>query len=118
MDKIIDLDSLMPQTITVRMGGVEHKVNPPTVAQILVLVQLNSDLMDADSTNYEEKKAASDKVQAHLRTMIEGLPEGDLGAFQHRRLIEILLELSRPEEMQALTDKGITVDNSKKAEQD
>lgn len=118
MSEIIDLDSVMPQPQLLRLGGKDVYINPPTVAQILVLVRLNSDFMDSDHSNYEAMKAASLKLQNHLRILVPGLPEGELDAFTQRRLIEILFQLAKPEEMSTLEQKGITVDNSKKASQD
>lgn len=118
MSEILDLDSIMPQPMTIRLGGKEIVINPPTVAQILVLVRLNSDFMDTDDSNIDAMNEASKKLQDHLRILIPGLPEGDMQAFVQRKLAEQLFELAKPEEMEALDEKGISVDNSKKVPQD
>lgn len=118
MSEVIDLDSIMPVPCTVRLGGKDIVINPPTVAQILVLVRLNSAFMEVDDSDYQAMQEASAKVQNHLRLLIPGLPDGEFNAFTQRKLIEALLDLSKPEDIKVLEDKGITVDSSKKAPQD
>lgn len=115
MSEILDLDTIMPKAITIKLGGKDLIVEPPTVAQVLVLIQLNTDLMDADDHDADAKYQAMVKVQDHLRLMIPGLPDGIFSAYVQRALIELIMDLAKPDEEEELAKKGITVDSSKKA---
>lgn len=112
---IIDLDSLVPQAVTVKFGGEEIEIPPPKTADILRLGFLGQKMESAGDLDAAALEGLVADLTAQVHKCIPALDGKPLNTAQLLKLIEIISKAGMPADAKELQAKGITVDTSKKA---
>lgn len=111
-NKIVDLNELMPQGVTIKFGNPPRDIDipQPRTGQLLRLGALGQKMQ---TVNTEDPEAA-DQLDADMdKLLYEIIPELNnepLHTAQKLKLFEILTEMAMPEQMDELKKRGITLD--------
>lgn len=112
---IHNLDDLLPQDVTIRLGGKDIKLNPPTLRQTLELVKLTEVLKDTAKLSNDQIVDAIDNVQAKLKELIpelSAMPE--LRPAQISGLVKLITDITTPQDTKELQARNIQVGDEKK----
>jgi len=111
-NKIIDLNELMPQGVTIKFGNPARDIDipQPRTGQLLRLGALGQKMQSVNTENPEEADALDEEMSKLLYEVIPGLNGEPLHTAQKLKLFEILTEMAMPEQMDELKKKGITLD--------
>ena len=114
--EILDLNSLMPDSRRIRFGNPpkEVDVKPPTTGQVLKLGALGKKMQDIDNMSAEETEALVNRLTAEVKVCIPELADQELNTAQLMKLLEMIIDMGMPGQVQELAKKGITVDTAKK----
>lgn len=107
MGKVIDLDDLVPPSVTVKFNNKEIEIKPPKTGDLLKLGTLGSKLKDADKASPEEVTEMIGELTAMIKTIVPEL-EGEMTTNQLFKLSEIVLEMAKPTEKQELDKQKVT----------
>lgn len=116
-NKIVDLNELMPQGVTIKFGSPARDIDipQPRTGQLLRLGALGQRMQTVDTNNPDEADKLDDEMSQLLYEIIPGLNNEPLATAQKLKLFEILTEMAMPEQMDELKKKGITLDPKVKA---
>lgn len=116
-NKIVDLNELMPQGVTIKFGSPARDIDipQPRTGQLLRLGSLGQKMQTVDAQNPEAADQLDEEMSKLLYEIIPGLNGEPLHTAQKLKLFEILTEMAMPEQMDELKKKGITLDPKVKA---
>lgn len=107
----IDLDTLQPQSATVKLNGETYAVQAPTVGEMLKLSRIADKFQKLEGTTGEngEILEAIDDLLEVLDPVIPGIKEGDVALTlqQAGALLGFVMQLSSPQDNKALKEAGI-----------
>lgn len=111
-NKIVDLNELMPQGVTIKFGNPPRDIDipQPRTGQLLRLGNLGQKMQTVNTENPDEADALDEEMSKLLYEIIPGLNGEPLHPAQKLKLFEILTEMAMPEQMEELKKKGITLD--------
>lgn len=113
MSDVLDLDALVPPQVTIKFGGEEIQVNPPSTIDLLRLGHLGQKLQDAEKLNEEELASAVEGLVKQVQKCIPQLQDKSLNTIQLLKLVEILSAMAVPADAVELQKRGITTDSPK-----
>lgn len=116
-NKIIDLNELMPQGVTIKFGNPARDIDipQPRTGQLLRLGSLGQKMQTVNANDPDEADKLDEEMSKLLYEIIPGLNNEPLHTAQKLKLFEILTEMAMPEQMEELKKKGITLDPKAKA---
>lgn len=118
MADIVDLDALVPQSVTLKIGGGEITLNPPKTSDVLMLGKVSQKLQNLENLSQEEMDSAIAGINSQLVKIIPELSnQPDLSMAQLLKLIEIISTMSTPPDAKELEKRGIKPIDTKKKEQ-
>ena len=111
-NKVVDLNELLPQGVTIKFGNPPRDIDipPPRTGQLLRLGALGQKMQTVDAQNPEAADQLDEEMAALLYEIIPGLNNEPLHTAQKLKLFEILTEMAMPEQMDELKKRGITLD--------
>lgn len=111
-NRIVDLNELMPQGVTIKFGNPARDIDipQPRTGQLLRLGALGQKMQTVNVDDPEEADKLDDDMAKLLYEIIPGLNGEPLHTAQKLKLFEILTEMAMPEQMEELKKKGITLD--------
>lgn len=114
MSDIIDLDAIDPQPITIKLDGAEYIIQPPTTLDILRLGYYTQKLTTTDLSDESATQQAINDLTAQVYKCVPGISGKLLSKPQLQTLVQIISDMSTPEEKKELDSKGITPNTSEK----
>lgn len=115
MSETIDLDALVPPSVTIKFSGETIEVKPPKTGDVLRLGTLGQQLGKADELTPDELEKAVQDVTNLIYTVVPELAQKPLNTAQLLALVKIISDMSIPPDSKELSDRGITVDSPKAA---
>lgn len=112
-DNIIDLDALLPQEVTIKLGGKDYTVPPPTTGNILKLAALSQKAEKADTLDPNSLEKLASDLTNQIYESIPGIKGTPLTMPQMFKLLTILTEMAMPEGAKELEKRGITPSDPK-----
>lgn len=115
----IDLDALIPEAKVVKFGGNLITIQPPTTEQLLSLVKLGERLKNnysstAEGELYQEGIAKDfNDLQDSIAGLAPELKGAKLNFAQIVALLEMIVEMAMPGQLEELKKRGITIDSPK-----
>lgn len=111
-NKVIDLNELLPQGVTIKFGDPPRDIDipAPRTGQLLRLGALGQKMQTVNTENPDEADALDDEMSKLLYEIIPGLNNEPLHTAQKLKLFEILTEMAMPDQMEELKKRGITLD--------
>lgn len=111
-NKIVDLNELMPEGVTIRFGNPPRDIEipQPRTGQLLRLGAIGQKMQTIDVEDPTAADALDEEMSKILYEIIPGLNNEPLATAQKLKLFEILTEMAMPEQMEELKAKGITLD--------
>lgn len=114
MSDILDLDALMPKAVTIKFGGEEIAIAPPSTADILQLGYLGQKLQGSEALLQEGKlDTVLSELTDQVYKCIPQLNGKGLSTAQLFKLVEIISEMAIPPDVKDLNARGITVGDPK-----
>jgi len=115
----LDLDALAPKQIQINYKGALIKINPLTLEQFGKLYDVAADMKDIRDDR-TKLKAVMIEVEALIKDVIPELKEEKLNQIQLTALINLLSELSTPEDkaLAELKKRGIELKKGDGADSD
>lgn len=114
MSEVIDIDALMPPSVTIKFGGEEVSVSPPSLAALMRIAELGQLLQNASDYTDAELEAGEAKLAVALVKCIPQLEGKELSTPQKLKLVQIISDMSTPPDAQELAKRGITGDTDPK----
>lgn len=111
MAEILDLDSLVPSSSVVKLGGTEYTVLPPKTQDVMKLGRLGRKfqaLQENPDASDEESNTLIEQMTEQVQVCIPDLKGKDLTMAQLTALMKLITEMSVPEDAKLLAEKGIT----------
>lgn len=116
MSDIIDLDALVPASVIIKIGGAEVTVSPPKTGDFLRLGYLGQRLEKAESLGTDELDQLIQQLTDQIIKCIPEIAGQALSSAQLLKLVEIISQMAMPPDSKELKDRGVEVDNPKKAQ--
>lgn len=113
MSDVLDLDALIPPSVTIKFGGNEIEVKPPQVGDVLKLGYLGQKLQDAGSLPDAEIDKLVGDLTGQVNKCIPELAGKPLSTSQLLKLVQIISDMSVPPDAAELKKRGITTDSPK-----
>lgn len=113
MSSTIDLDALIPPSVTVKFGGAEIEIKPPTTGDVLRLGFLGQKLQDANTLTDVEIDKLVAELTGQVAKCVPELAGKDLSTAQLLKLVEIIGEMSVPPDAVELKKRGISTTSPK-----
>lgn len=114
-EAILDLDALVPKPRIIKIGDQQIQVKPPKTADVLRLGTLGQKLEDSADLPEEELNKIIASMEELIKKCIPELASIELNSSQLMKLIELIGAMSLPPDATELKNRGIEVDNPKKA---
>ena len=111
MSEIIDLDALVPQEVTIKFGGEDIKVKPPTTGDVIQISFLFEKLKA--NQNSENINEVIDQITKQIQKCIPELEGKELNTAQILSLVQIISNLAMPQDAKELEAKGISTTDPK-----
>lgn len=118
MSEVLDLDALIPDSVTIKFGGEEIEVLPPKTADVLKLGFLGQKMQDLGDMPDDQVETVLANLTEHVRKCIPQLAGKELNTAQLLKLVEIISAMAVPPDAKELEARGITSDTPKKTESD
>lgn len=115
MSDVIDIDALAPKSVKIKLGGDEFDIQPPKTVHIMRIGKAGqrlSEALEGDSTD-EELDNISNELNSAIALCVPEIANKELGLGQLKKLIEILTDMSIPEEAKELKKRGISTADPK-----
>lgn len=116
MSDTLDLDALIPAPRIVKIDGNEIEVKQPATADVLKLGKVGQKLQAVNDLPDEEIEALTSSLKEIINRLIPELNGKDLNTAQLMTLLNMIVEMSMPPELEELKKKGITVNETKKTQ--
>lgn len=113
MNRVIDLDALVPEAVTVKIGGEELQVSPPKTADVLRLAALGQKMQDIDKQTPDQLDELIASLTEQIRKCVPQLADRELTTIQLMKLVEIINQMSVPPDAEELKRRGITPESPK-----
>lgn len=111
----LDLDALAPKNKTIRFNNQDISVKPPTTRQVLKLAALGQVMEAPQMLSEAESVQFEVDMNAAIADCIPELGGQVLSNSQQMAILTMIMEMGMPPENKELKERGITVDDSKKA---
>lgn len=110
MNEIVDLDDLVPPSVTIKLDGVDIEIPPPTTVNLLQLAAYSQAMAaeKIDKLSEAELAAAVDQLTQQIYKMVPAINGKPLNLSQLQKLVEILTRMGMPKEAEELEAKGIS----------
>lgn len=108
MGEVVDLDALVPESITVKLSGQEIKLNPPTLSQLLKLSSIGEKLVKAEGLQPDQLEEILADIRGVLALLFPELADKELNLAQIVKLISVVTEMTVPKDAKELKARGIT----------
>lgn len=106
--EVLDLDALVPPSVTIKFGGQEIEVKPPKTNEVFRLGFLGQKLSNAQDLNDAELEKIVTDINSLIAKCIPELTGKDLNTTQLLRLVQIISDMATPPDVTQLKDKGVT----------
>lgn len=113
MSEVLDLDALVPPSVTIKFGGSEIEVKPPKTGDVLRLGTLGQKLSDASEASAEDVDKLVSMLTEQIGKCIPELAGKEFNTAQLMKLVEIISKMAIPPDVKELEDRGITTDGPK-----
>lgn len=113
MSDVIDIDALVPPSVTIKFDGQQVEVQPPKTVDTLRLAALGQKLKDADKLAETEIEKVITDITSTVYKCIPELTNKDFNTAQLLKLVEIIGNMSIPPDTKDLANEGITLEGPK-----
>lgn len=105
---VVDLDALVPPSVTIKFGGEDIEVKPPRTADVLKLGALGQKLQDVGKLSADEVDSLISELTAQIYACIPELNSKPLNTAQLLKLSQIISDMAVPPDVKELDAKGVT----------
>jgi len=114
--KILDLDALIPDSVSIKFGGETILVQPPKTADVLRLGFLGQKIETAGELADPELEKLVVDLTGQITKIVPELQSKELNIAQLLKLVAMVNDMTIPPDTKELEARGIKVgDSSKKA---
>lgn len=113
MSDVLDLDALIPPSVTIKLDGAEIVIKPPKTGDLLKLGFLGQKLQISDPKNEFDSDKTVDEITEIIRRSIPELANKEINTMQLLKLMQIISEMATPPDAAELEKRGLTVDGPK-----
>jgi len=115
MSEVIDLNALVPQSVTIKIGDPAREIEilPPRTGDLLRMSSVGKQLQDVDKLSAEEIDNLEAELTAVVYKIIPALENQPLASTQLFKLVEIISSMATPPKTKELQDRGINAETPK-----
>lgn len=113
MSEIIDLDALVPPSVTVQFNGESILIAPPKTADVFRIGILGQTLQNMGNLTDAELDQCVEDLTAQIFRCVPELLGQNLNTQQLLKLVEALSSMAIPPDVKELDKRGITVGDPK-----
>lgn len=113
MSETLDLDALMPESVTIKYDGQDITLVPPRTRDLLKLGIIGKQLAEPDKLSDAELDELEQRLTNQIGECIPELKGKPLSSTQLLFLMQKIAEMGTPPDSAELKKRGITVDSPK-----
>ncbi len=114
--EIVDLDALVPKSVTIKLGDKDIEIKPPKTADILRLGVLGQEMEKISEMDDAQLEKLVADITAQLVKVIPEIGDYQLNMAQLLKLVQIVSEMGVPPDAKAAREQGVTPNSPKKTQ--
>lgn len=115
-EQIVDLNALLPTPRKIRIGNPPQdiEIQPPKTLDVMRLISLGQKLQTIEQIDPVEQVKVIEDLTNEVMTVVPELKEVGMTIEQMMRVVEIIIDMAMPENVDELKSRGVTADAVKK----